>query len=400
MPIIPKTDSKESTDETPTMPKTPTAPPKTIEKIITSRDLDRPEVVELIREKAKQHLEKHGQLMLDYDNVDEKIKTAIAPMIEQKIKFNIDIPDIIVIQTNAQIKVYNDFELYTGWGLDFDAPADEIIIESLKTNEVSTLKDDMPVVLPDTPSNMIISEMLNIEIEIDFGLYEGLLYKLAGQALSYIGKNKTEQELEKTIFQYKKDIAKRIIEQLDRKSELSPPEYEIKLLRAVTPILQQDYTKFKEDDIVKYTANIPAYEIKKKVVGHFTKACHTAYKFDSVPEHIFSIVLERSDSVLKWLRPAMEQFKIVYGTRQYQPDFVVETISDIYIVEIKANNRTDDTEVKLKAKAARAYCENVNTIFVGTGAKTWKYMLLLDSEPNRSVDFAYLEGQIEWWSMA
>jgi len=51
------------------------------------------------------------------------------------------------------------------------------------------------------------------------------------------------------------------------------------MVKAATPILQQDYTKFKEDEIVKYTANIPAYEILKKVVGHFIKACHTAHKF-------------------------------------------------------------------------------------------------------------------------
>ena len=139
------------------------------------------------------------------------------------------------------------------------------------------------------------------------------------------------------------------------------------MLRSATPILQQDYTKFKEDDILKFTANIPAYEIRKKVVGQFTKACHTAYKFDSVPEYIFAIVLERSANVLKWLRPARDQFKIYFGSQRYQPDFLVETEKYIYIVEIKASNRSDDLEVKLKAKAAQKYCANVNTIFAETG---------------------------------
>jgi len=122
--------------------------------------------------------------------------------------------------------------------------------------------------------------------------------------LSHIGQNKTAKNLEKIVYQHKKDIAKEIWGRLNQHAELSAPEYEVKLTKAVTPILQQDYTKFKEDEIIKYTANIPAYEIKKKVVGHFEKACHTAYKFDSVPEHIFSIVLERSDNVQKWMRPA------------------------------------------------------------------------------------------------
>lgn len=333
------------------------------------------------------------------DEIEKKIETAIAPLIEQKIKYTIDIPDIIIIQTNEQVKVYNDFDLDTSYWFDFSVPTDEIIIENLKTNEVSTLKDNDLLVLPDSLPNMIIGEMLNLEQGVSFKLYGDLFYKLANQAIAYIGKSKTQQELEKTVYHYKKDIAKRIWEQLNRHSSLSVPEYEVKLLHAVTPILKQDYTKFKEDDIVKYTANIPAYEIKKKVVGNFNKACHTAYKFDSVPEHIFSIVLERSENVIKWLRPALGQFKIHYGSSQYKPDFVVETTDNIYIVEIKASNRTEDTEVKLKAKAARAYCENVNTLYEGTDKKPWKYMLLLDSEPSRSTDFAYLEREAERWAL-
>lgn len=376
-------------------------PPKTeiIQKIITTRDLGNPEVIELIKEKARLNLEKDGQILLDSSGIDKRIETAIAPLVEQKIKYTIDIPDIIVIQTNQQVKVYHDFDLDTSYWFEFGVPTDEIIIENLKTNEVSTLNDNDLLVLPDSLPNMIVGEMLNLEQGVSFKLYGDLFYKLANQVLDFIGKNKTEKELEKTIFHSKKEIAKRIWEQLNRHSALSVPEYEVKLLHAVTPILQQDYTKFKEDDIVKYTANIAAYEIKKKVVGHFVKACHTAYKFDSVPEHIFSILLERSPNVIKWLRPALGQFKIHYGSSQYQPDFVVETTDTIYIVEIKASNRTDDTEVKLKAKAARAYCENVNTLYQGTDKKPWKYMLLLDSEPSRSTDFAYLEKESERFAL-
>ena len=88
----------------------------------------------------------------------------------------------------------------------------------------------------------------------------------------------------------------------------------------------------------------------------------------------------------------MGQLKIYYsGTRQYQPDFIVETTDNIYIAEIKASNRIDDLEVKLKMEAVQRYCDNVNIIYEGTGAKTWRYMLLLDTELGRSVDFAYLE---------
>jgi len=292
----------------------PTTPAEPVAlRVLTLEDMRRPEVREVIKNRVMAKLTD----VADDSGIDEKIGIAIAPLVEQKIKYTIDIPDIVIIQTNQQVKVYEDFELDTSFGFTFTAPTEEIIIESLKTSEVTTLKDDSQPILPDTPVNMVVGEILNFAQGMNYRLYGQLLAKLAGQALEHIG-----VEAEKVVLHYKKDIARHIWEQLDSHSSLTPPEYEIKLLRSATPILQQDYTKFKEDDILKFTANIPAYEIRKKVVGLFTKACHTAYKFDSVPEHIFAIVLEHSTNVLKWLRPARDQFKIYYGSQRYQPDFL------------------------------------------------------------------------------
>ena len=283
-------------------------------KIITTRDLDNPEVVEKLEKIAQNNLEKDGQITFETADIGKAIKRAIAELIEQKVKYSIDIPDIAVVQTNSQVKIYTDFDLDTGFGFNFKPPTEEIIIENLKTGDTDFLKDDIPLVLPDSPLNMIVSEILSLKDDVQFRLYEDLLYKLAEQALNRVGSDKTEQELEKTIAAYKKEIARHIAEQMDRHSTLSPPEYEVKLLKAATDILQQEYTKFKEDDIVKFTDKIPAYEIRKKVVGGFAKACHTAYKFDSTDEHTFSYILEKNaPNVQKWLRPAREQFKIYYG---------------------------------------------------------------------------------------
>lgn len=368
-----------------------------LKKIIKTEDLSKPEVIEVIKKKAKEKLEKdNGQITL-FD-IEKKIEAAVSPLIEQKLKYTIDIPDIAVIQVGNQIKVYEDFDLNTFWP-EYDVPSEEIIIENLTDNEFSVLKEDTNFILPDSLPNIIINEILILESGISYHRCKDLLYKLANQVIDVVGKKKSQQELEKTIYHYKKDIARDIVLQMNSHSSYTMPEYQVKLLRSSTPILQQDYTKFKEDEIVKYTANIPAYEIKKKVVGYFSKACHTVYKFDSVPEHIFSIILERDRNVLKWLRPALGQFKIHYGSNRYNPDFVVETDKYIYIVEIKAHNRINDDEVKLKAKAARTYCNNVNLLYKGTENKLWKYILLLDSEIRRGVEFSYLEKEADMWSV-
>lgn len=370
-----------------------------LKKVITTEDLKKPEIKKIITEKAKEKLQKSFENVSLFDNeIEKKIENAVAPLIEQKIKYTIDIPDIVVVQVGTQLKIYNDFDLNTFW-FNYDVPTDEILIENLTDNEFSVLKEDSPCILPDSVQNILVNEILIAETAISYNKCKDLLYKLVNQAIDFIGKKKSQQEVEKIIYHYKKDIAREIIIQMNGNSSYTTPEYQVKLLRSSAPILQQDYTKFKEDDIVKYTQNIPAYEIKKKVVGHFSKACHTVYKFDSVPEHIFAVILERENNVLKWLRPVLGQFKIHYGGSRYNPDFVVETNEFIYIVEIKAHNKVRDDEVILKAKAARAYCENVNSLYRGTSKKLWKYMFLLDNEIGRSVDFSYLEKESETWSI-
>ena len=397
---MPGAESKNTEDGQNELNQTPILNVEKFKTIITANDLQKPEIVKLIKEKAKLNLEKDGQLALDLNNIDKKIELAIAPLIEQKVRHTIEIPDISLVQVNQQERIYSDFDLDTDWGFSYKTPTNEIMIENLKSAEVTTLKNEIPVVLPDTPENIIISEMLDLEEGLKYKKYKDLFYKLASQAVAYLSKDRSQKETESTLFINKKEIAKNILCQLEKHETLTPPEFKIKLLRASMPILLQDYTKFKEDEIVKYTENIPAYEIKKKVVGEYKKACHTAYKFDSVPEHVLSIVLERSKNVEKWMRPAKAQFKIhAMGSQGYEPDFVVETTENIYIVEVKAYNRIDDKDVDRKAKAARAYCENINTLYAGTEKKKWKYMMLIDREIARNGDFKQYEKENDFYAL-
>ena len=395
VPVAPK-----AADAEPGAAPVVTIPEQSMRTVITTCDLAKPEIQELIREKAREHLEVGGQLPLDTERLEQKIELAVAPLVEQKVRATIDIPDVVLVRKNTQTRTFLDFDLSTRFLPVFSAPNEEILIESLQDNETTTLREDGGFVLPDTVENVLLGTLTDLDMGLPMHRITELCYKLIGQLLAHTCAGKTKEETERIVWHYKKELAGILLDQLRAHVVLSEPEYEMKLLRASSPILQQDYTKFKEDEIVKYTADIPAYEIKKKVVGHFSKACHTAYKFDSRPEHIFSIMLERSNCVEKWLRPATGQFKIHWkGPKLYEPDFVVETADAIYIVEIKASNRTQDEEVQAKAKAARAYCDNVNAIFGGTGRKEWKYMLLLDSEVTRSADFADLEREVEWYRL-
>ncbi len=209
--------------------------------------------------------------------------------------------------------------------------------------------------MPESPENLIFYEILNNNPYIDYEDNEGLIYKLISQAIRYLKQVRSENDFNKVILYYKKDIARKIYNQMSINSEVATPEYAIEIRKASSKILSHGYSKYKEDEISEYNASVAGYEIKDKVFDYYNKACHTEYKFDSAPEQILAIVLEKDPKVLKWLRPANKQFNIIWrviwreGTR-HNHDFVVETDDTIYIIEVKSYKTINDEDVKAKKK--------------------------------------------------
>ena len=110
----------------------------------------------------------------------------------------------------------------------------------------------------------------------------------------------------------------------------------------------------------------------------FEKSCHFEYKFDSRTEQTLSFILENDREVLKWLRPAPNQFRIywLHNSKLYEPDFVAETADCIYLIETKAANEINDPDVQAKAQAALKYCKYATEYTVEHGGKPWKYILI------------------------
>ena len=61
---------------------------------------------------------------------------------------------------------------------------------------------------------------------------------------------------------------------------------------------------------------------------------------------------------------------------KYEPDFLVETASDMLICEVKAANEIEDAIVQAKAKAARTGVAAANAVAKATGRKPWRYVLI------------------------
>jgi type III restriction enzyme len=91
-----------------------------------------------------------------------------------------------------------------------------------------------------------------------------------------------------------------------------------------------------------------------------------------------AVILERD--ALKWFKPAKGQFQIYYRSGadhpEYQPDFVAETASTIYMLEPKAKNEMEDPVVLAKKEVAVQWCQRASDYNANHGGKPWKYALI------------------------
>jgi len=92
------------------------------------------------------------------------------------------------------------------------------------------------------------------------------------------------------------------------------------------------------------------------------------------------VVLENDSDVEKWFRPAKGQFQLFYKSgvdyKEYQPDFVAETASAIYMCEPKMRKEMGDPDVHAKKDAAELWCERATAHTASYGGKPWRYVLI------------------------
>ena len=132
--------------------------------------------------------------------------------------------------------------------------------------------------------------------------------------------------------------------------------------------------------------------VKKYIFRGFMKSYHLECKFDSSTEQDFAFILESDSTVIRWLRPAPNQFRIYWANNsmRYEPDFIVETNDFIYMIETKRADEVEKEEVLAKKKAAEEYCRNATEYTAENGGKPWKYVIVAHDIVSRSSSFEYL----------
>ena len=116
------------------------------------------------------------------------------------------------------------------------------------------------------------------------------------------------------------------------------------------------------------------------------------HKFDSKSELELAFVLENDPTVIKWLRPAPNQFRIYWdnNSKRYEPDFIVETVDTIYMIEVKRTDQTEEQTVLAKKLAAEKYCKYASEFTAANNGKIWKYLIIPNNEVSRTVSMNFL----------
>lgn len=359
--------------QTPTELSTPQVKKKVIDEIKENIKNTYPEMPEKDKKKVIEEAE------IEYQNIVKKIEEN-----------NILIPNIkISISENKGI--IKDFDLNTkSFSENILQQEFELIRETIYDHKQDKIKIQAQTL--DLPEFSIL-ELLKKKSEIDYDNNSDVLYKLCGQAVNAIKDSlKKPETLGDTILMYRELIANKIYEQVKANITIeivakSKPEAEPYSL-----ILPWNYSKEKDDVILNFRETVSAKLLSSKVFNGFSKSCHDKYKFDSIPEKRFAEIIENSDDVIKWLRPASKQFNIWYNNNsdRYVPDFVAETADIIYLIEIKAENELDDKIVKMKEEAAINYCKNATEINKARKEKAWKYAIIPHDKTDTNMTFKKL----------
>lgn len=281
----------------------------------------------------------------------------------------ISVPKILV-QTTSEVKfnrfevkrTIQDFEIATAKIERFDAINQHILtVVDAQALEVEDARNTLACMLLDS-----ISELSYDDADFIIDVVEQYLAQIPGD----------EEEKKKIVRRYAglivNDIKKQIYAHMDRKTQ------DVHIVQKNLIVFRKFVKNVKKDGQVRYDKPFTdKSNIKKYLFTGYRKSYYPANAFDSDTERQFSIILEEDPDVIRWIKPPLNQLGLFWKAgQQYNPDFLVETTTGKYMVEVKALNEVNNEEVVSKAREGIRWC-----IFASTADpdhKPWEYRLISD----------------------
>lgn len=343
----------------------------------TSRALLTAEIREKIVQEVQTALQPaQGELLVDELDIVEIVAKTTETMVNQ----TIDIPRITIVPSGEVSTGFHPFKLDLS-SLHLQPSEREITIHNLHTNEQSSLSAELGM-KEKRPEDYIVFSLMDFD-DIDYFTQADLLYDLAGQMVVHLRAYLSEEEVLSVLDKERRLIAREIHAQMMEHFWEKVASYEARVSQGFSTLKPCNYT-VSADEAIHSVRQTPkdVSRIKQMLFGSFSKCLYPLQKFDSDTERRFAVILERDAQ--KWFKPAQGQFQIYwksgFDSKEYIPDFVVETKDSIWLVETKAGKDLKDPEVLAKADAAFEWCKHAMDYALQHNGKHWRYVLIPHDE--------------------
>ncbi|XZH18301.1 DEAD/DEAH box helicase family protein [Clostridium perfringens] len=265
----------------------------------------------------------------------------------------------------------------------------EIIIQNLEDiQDRDIMEGDYIDFNGHNPSKLILKQLRN-KSEIDYEKCSTLIFKLINQVINHYTEKYGENGMRNIVMMNKRDISNKIHKQMMSKEHFYFSRGFIN--EKVVDVTRNNLATKYNYSVKKSFYEEPEGNISNNLFIGIKKGVFDIAKFDSRPELIFARVIERDDDVKNWLRPNPNEFKIYYnGGRKYEPDFVVETLNNIYLVEVKGEDKLKDPDVIAKKERGIQYCKIATEWGKANGYKEWQYLFIPSQQIYESSSFENL----------
>jgi type III restriction enzyme len=347
-----------------------------LETLPSSRELSKPEQQAKIIH-AVQSRWQSPQLELSGITAQPDFSKIVAKSIELVQKQTIDIPRILVVPRGEMKAGFKPFQLDLK-GLNYQPPSDTLLAQMLRTSEVSRIGVGQGQVNENRLEVFIVSGLIDFD-DVAYDEHAELLYELARQVTAHLAGYLSEADARKVLQVHRKELAKFVHAQMQTHYHAEANiEYDVKVSRGFTALKESAYTANAGDTLDFRISPPDKSNMARYLFSGFQKCLYGFQKFQSDAERRLAIILDRETE--KWFKPAKDQFQLYYRRGvddvPYQPDFVAEAKSTIFMLEPKSKDELDDPEVRAKKEVATKWCRHASTHAKAHGGKPWTYAVI------------------------
>jgi type III restriction enzyme len=200
---------------------------------------------------------------------------------------------------------------------------------------------------------------------------------------------KDDDAVKNVLLYFNTQLVELIHSQMEKHYEEDTAGFEAKISKGFIALSECNFTAPQNEKPRNFKEPVSnPMEIRRMLFTGFSKCIFPILKFDSDSERLLVCLLEREPVVRRWLRPPDKIFQIDYRHGEgYEPDFVVETETERYLIEVKRRSDLEHPDVVAKKEAAVTWCNHATE---ATGVK-WNYLLI----PHDAIgDSASFEGLV------